>query len=464
VDRDSNLVIIGAGPYGLACAGFLRHSGVEPRVFGEPMGFWRSRMPRGMLLRSRRRSSHIADPTLALTIERYEESTGARLPEPIELRKYLGYADWYRRNAVPEIDDRRVKQVDRVDGSFRLTLQDGDVIFASRVVVAAGLAPFAWRPSPLGELPEDLVSHSADHLDFQALSGKRVMVVGAGQSALESAALLHEAGADVEIVARAPGIVWLPGDHHPGIRARMRRLLRPPTDVGGMRSGWMAAAPELLRRAPGGLRPAVTRRCVVPMGAAWLRSRLEQVPIALGRGIASAGSRGARVRVVLDDGTAREADHVLLGTGFRVDVAKYPFLSPELIRDLDLVGGYPRLGPGLEASVPGLHFVGAPATLSYGPLMRFVVGTWYAAPALTAAVLGRRQRVARLSYKPRIVPRRHRDRARTGTPSRRRPLYSDAHSNGGGRPPGRVVSARKRVSPQETSKAMSTSEKSSEPR
>jgi hypothetical protein len=290
------------------------------------------------------------------------------------------------------------------------------------------------------------------------------MVVGAGQSALESAALLHEAGADVEIVARAPGIVWLPGDHQPGIQARIRRLLRPPTDVGGMRSGWMAAAPELLRRTPGGLRPAVTRKCIVPMGAAWLRSRLERVPMVLGRAIATATANGRGVRTILDDGTAREADHVLLGTGFRVDVAKYPFLSPELIRDLDLVGGYPRLGPGLEANVPGLHFVGAPATLSYGPLMRFVVGTWYAAPALTTAVLGGRQRVARLSYKPRIVPSRRRDRARTATHPRRRRLYSDAHSNGGGRSLDRIGSARKPEAPQETSKTMSTSERASEPR
>lgn len=453
MDRDSHIAIIGAGPYGLACAAFLRHSGVEPRVFGEPMGFWRSRMPHGMLLRSRRRSSHIADPTLALTIDQYEAATGADLSEPIELRRYLGYSDWFRRNAVPEIERRRVQQVDRVEGSFRLTLQDGDAFVASRVVVAAGLEPFAWRPSPLGDLPQDLVSHSSDHVELETLSGKHVMVVGAGQSALESAALLHEAGADVEIVARAPGIVWLAGDHQPGLRARLRRLLVPPTDVGGLRSGWMAAAPELLRRTPGRLRPAVTRRCIVPAGAAWLPSRLDQVPMVLGRAIATAAPSGTGVRIVLDDGTVREVDHVVLGTGFRVDVARYPFLSRQLVRDLDLLGGYPRLGPGLEASVPGLHFVGAPAMLSYGPLMRFVVGTWYAAPALTSSVLGRRQRVARLSFKPRIVPLRRRDRARLPAHPRRQPPYSDADSDGG-----------RRLHRGETAEAVSTSERASEPR
>lgn len=124
-----------------------------------------------------------------------------------------------------------------------------------------------------------------------------------------------------------------------------------------------------------------------------------------GRTVAAAAPAGSGVRVTLDDGSVREPDHVLLGTGFRVDVARYPFLSSELVRDLDLLGGYPRLGSGLESSVPGLHFVGAPALLSFGPLMRFVVGTWHAAPALARSVEGRRQRMLGLSYKPRVVIR-----------------------------------------------------------
>jgi FAD-dependent urate hydroxylase len=405
MDSDPRVAIVGAGPYGLACAAFLRHSGIDTRVLGEPMGFWRRRMPRGMLLRSRRRSSHIADPTLALTIDRYEESTGAKLPEPIELRRYVEYCDWFREHAVPGVEHRHVHRIDRVDGGFELTLDGGHAFSASRVVVAAGLETFPWRPPPLANLPPDLVSHSSDHAELGTLSGKTVMVVGAGQSALESAALLHESGAEVEIVARSPGIVWLAGEHPPSVRARMARRMMPPTDVGGRLTGWMAAAPELMRRVPKSLRSEVTRRCVVPAGAAWLRPRLAQVPIVLGRGVAEAAPAGTGVRVTLDDGTVRQPDHVLLGTGFRVDVARYPFLSPQLVRDLDLLGGYPRLGPGFESSVPGLHFVGAPATLSFGALMRFVVGTWHAAPAVARGVLGRRQRVVPLSYKPRVVLR-----------------------------------------------------------
>ncbi|HEY6771147.1 MAG TPA: FAD-dependent oxidoreductase [Solirubrobacterales bacterium] len=402
---DTRVAIIGAGPYGLACAAHLQHAGVEPLIFGEPMGYWRKHMPRQMLLRSRRCASHLADPTQSLTIDEYEKSTGAKLSEPIDIESYIEYADWFRRVAAPDVDQRRVQHVDRVDGGFSLRLDDGGEVAADRVVVAAGLEPFAWRPSPLGDLPPELVSHTSDHADLTTLAGRRVMVVGAGQSALESAAILHEVGAEVEIVSRAPGIVWLAPEERTDVRGRMTQLMMPPTGVGGMGSGWIAAAPELFRWMPQKMRPEITRRCIAPKGSDWLRPRLADVPMDTGRAIAEASPSESGVRVVLDDGTVRDPDHVLLGTGYAVDVTRYPFLSPQLNRDLDVAGGYPVMRPGFESSVPGLHFVGAAGTLSFGPVMRFVVGTWYAAPALTRKIIGRRQRVVRLSYRPRVALR-----------------------------------------------------------
>lgn len=402
---DRRVAIIGAGPYGLACAAHLSHAGVEPLVFGEPMGYWRKHMPRQMLLRSRRCASHIADPTRSLTIDEYEKSTGTKLSEPIDIESYIDYADWFRRNAVPDVDRRRVQQVDRVDGGFSLRLDDGEELAADRVVVAAGLEPFAWRPSPLGDLGRELVSHTSDHEDLAGFAGKRVMVVGAGQSALESAAILNEVGADVEILARAPGVVWLAPEDRADLRGRVKQWTLPPTGVGGMGSGWIAAAPELFRRMPSKMRPEITRRCIAPKGSDWLRPRLADVPLDTGRAVAHATPSETGIRVVLDDGTSRDPDHVLLGTGYAVDVTRYPFLSPRLIGDLEVAGGYPAMRPGFESSVPGLHFVGAPGTLSFGPVMRFVVGTWYAAPALARSMLGRRQRVVRLSYKPRVALR-----------------------------------------------------------
>jgi hypothetical protein len=117
--------------------------------------------------------------------------------------------------------------------------------------------------------------------------------------------------------------------------------------------------------------------------------------MSLGRTVVSAARVGDRIKVRLDGGSERTVDHVLLGTGYQVDVSKYDFLSPELAKAISCFQGYPRLTQGLEASVPGLHFVGAPAMWSFGALMRFVVGTHYASSALTRYV-ARKAEVSRV--------------------------------------------------------------------
>jgi FAD-dependent urate hydroxylase len=393
----SPVVIIGAGPNGLAVAAHLRHAGIETLSFGESLESWSRHMPAGMLLRSRRRSTHISDPRQELTIDAYERSEGRQVSHPnLTLKEFIDYGRWFQRRAAPNLDGRKVTEVARRHGGFEVTLADGQRLEASRVVVAAGLSPFMYRPEPFADLPASACSHAYEHADLTGFAGRRVAVIGSGQSALECAALLHEAGARVEVLARAPSIYWLrEGEPEPrtpaSSRGREISLKPPPTDVGGRVNGWIAAAPDVFRRVPRSLQPTVSFRCIRPAGAGWLRPRLIDVPISCGCEVLEAGEREGSITLRLSDGSTRTTDHVLLGTGYRIDVRRYPFLAQELASELDLDAGYPVLRAGLESSVAGLHFMGAPAAASFGPIMRFVVGSWYSAPAVARRAADSRQ-------------------------------------------------------------------------
>ena len=391
------VVIIGAGPCGLAVAAHLRDEQTGVRVFGDPLEFWSSRMPEGMLLRSRRRSSNIADPHRELTIEAYESSEGRALRSPTLTREqFIDYGRWFAAQVAPEADPRRVTAVTRAGAGFRLRLADGEELAASRVICAAGLVPFMYRPEPLASLSPAVVSHAYDHDSLTGFAGQRVAVIGSGQSALECAALLHEGGAVVEVLARSQEVHWLPDDTVPHVPATglawRPSVPLPPTDVGGRLTGWAAAVPDVFRRLPARVQPDVAFRCIRPAGSGWLRGRLADVPISCGVQIEEARERDGEVTLRLSDGSTRTVHHVLVGTGYRVDVRRYPFLESELAGAIAMAGGgYPVLGPGLESSVPGLHFMGAAAAHSFGPIMRFVVGTWYSAPAVARRVAGRHQ-------------------------------------------------------------------------
>lgn len=409
---DAAIAILGAGPYGLAIANYLRSAGVEPRVFGEPMESWRANMPTGMRLRSRRRSSHIAAPGLALSIDDWAAETGVSPAEPLPVEDFYAYGRWYQERAVPGVDTRRVREVSVAPEGFEVALEDGDALSAERVVIAAGISPFGYTPQLFRGLPPELSSHSAEHADLGVFSGQEVMVLGAGQSALESAALLHEQGARPTLVARTPRLRWLPPHEQHGLGARIQSKLLPPTDVGGRVTGWVAAAPGACRRLPVATRAWVVDRCMTPLGADWLRPRLKEVPVELGHGVAAAEPAGERISVCLDDGRRLAFDHVLLCTGYQIDVRGYGFLSSDLLDRLEIVNGSPRLGRGLESSISGLHFAGSPAAASFGPIMRFVVGSWHAAPAIAGKITGHPQRPAHLAYRPRVRGRAGRSAGR----------------------------------------------------
>lgn len=393
-----DVTIIGAGPYGLSAAAHLQTiKGLEVRVFGEPMCFWERQMPAGMLLRSNWTATQIADPNCSLTLDAYQAATGNHLPagsgtpsRPVPLDSFVQYGQWYQRQAVPDLDQRKVGRVETNGQGFRVTIEDGDMVHARRVVVAVGIAAFAWRPLEFEGLPYSLASHTSEHRDLRQFAGRQVLVIGGGQSALESAALLHEGGAEVEVITRSRRIHWLQGRTSKMLHHRLgsfaRRLLYAPTDVGPAGISQLMARPDLLRRLPRGLQDKLWKRSVRPAGSRWLVKRLQNVPMRLGRSVVSAVQVGERVKVRLDDGSERTVRHVLLGTGYRVDISKYEFLASELVQSIRRFNGYPWLKEGLETSVSGLHILGAPAAWSFGPLMQFVSGTHYASHSLTRCI------------------------------------------------------------------------------
>jgi cation diffusion facilitator CzcD-associated flavoprotein CzcO len=383
------------------------------------MTFWRETMPASMFLRSSIRASSINDPERRLSIGDWAQAANRELRYPIPVRDFIDYGLWFQQQVVPDLDTRTVASVTTEGAEFRVTLTDGEEMPASRLVVAAGLAPFVYVPPVFRDLPPTVVSHTCHVPDLSRFAGQKVLVVGGGQSALESAAILNESGASVEVLVRRDSIFWLsgrgpsanhfasavpaaapsPAPTRPSFRARHRLYVRAaPTDVGGKYAGWLGAAPDVCHVLPARVRAPFAYNCIKPAAAHWLPDRMRSIPISYGRRIISADVNGDGVHVVLDDGDRRQADHVLLGTGYRMNVAEYPFLAPQVALALEVAYGHPRLRQGLESSVAGLHFSGAPAYWSFGPTMRFVVSTAYTGPAVTQGILRRRTPAFRWAF------------------------------------------------------------------
>ncbi|MET9903518.1 FAD-dependent oxidoreductase [Streptomyces sp. NPDC006446] len=394
------VAVIGAGPFGLSTAAHLRARGVPVRVFGEPMVSWRDHMPEGMLLKSTPVASNIDAPQRGHTLADYCDAAGTRRlvtdEDIIPVETFIAYGEWFQQKLVPELERVRVVSIDRkgvregVDpsGGFELKLDSGELFTARAVVVATGLSGLAHLPPELagaaadGPTPTGPVSHSSQEHDLSRFSGKELIVVGAGQSALETAALAAEAGAQVRVVSRGKGAVDF------GTPPWNQPRLRPESPFGRAWSLWaLSYYPHPYRYLPARSRHYLVRRVLGPLGAWWLRDRFEgKVAVREVRRIVRAGvTDGSPVLTVQTHGGRVDelsADHVIAATGYRVDIAAMDFLGHELRAELAVSRGAPKLGAGYRSSVPGLYFTGLPAAASYGPVMRFVCGTEFASPRL----------------------------------------------------------------------------------
>jgi cation diffusion facilitator CzcD-associated flavoprotein CzcO len=385
----SDVVIIGAGPYGLSIAAHLRAQRVDFRIFGRPMHTWRTQMPKGMLLKSEGFASSLYDPDSTFTLGQYCKSEGvpyADVGTPVPLETFIEYGLEFQRRFVPQVEEKLVVSVQRSTGGFEIFLDDGELVSTRRLVVAVGISHFHYLPPVLASLTEEFVTHSSRHNTLDHFKGRDVVVVGAGASALDLAALLHRAGAAVQVVARKPAIRF----HDPARipRPLMDRIQNPMTGIGpGWKLVFCAHAPLVFRQMPERFRLDAVRRILGPAPGWFIKKEVVgKVPFNLGVNITRTDVRNGRVRLDFADnaGVRRTliADHIIAATGYRVDLRRLTFLDLDVQAGIRSVEQTPVLSSNFESSLPGLYFVGTSAANMFGPVLRFAFGARFTARRL----------------------------------------------------------------------------------
>jgi FAD-dependent urate hydroxylase len=382
-----DVVVVGAGPYGLSTAAHLLGKGLKVAVFGKPLQLWRDYMPAGMFLRSHWWASNLSDPKKRYSFANFFRASQYKACYPVPVQMFIDYGLWFQKNAVPDVDETYVSSVERKGEQFVLTLEDGRVVRSTSVVMAMGLKYYANIPSEYSHLPKDVVSHSFEYADFDRFSGKEVAMIGGGQSAVEYSALLHEAGASVHLLARRP-IHWLDPDTDDQ-RSWVDQMRAPRA---GIAPGWKNWAleylPYLFYRFP---QPRKDRYTIGHYAAAandWLRERVfGKVEINEGQIVGKMeAAAGGGVDLLLSDNRVLNVNHVILATGYKVNIQRLTMLSESLLSEIETDSNIPVLDHWFGTSVPGLYFLGLTTVRSFGPLYRFVVGTKAAAPRVASSV------------------------------------------------------------------------------
>lgn len=386
-----DVVVMGAGPYGLSTAAHLLGKGLNVAVFGKPMELWFKYMPKGMLLRSYWWATDLSDPQNQFGLERFlihEKGTAAFDPVPGET--IAEYGLWFQKNVVPNVDETYIQLIEKREDHFEITLVDGRVVTSSSVVMAPGLQPYVYRAPEYDHLPKELVSHTAELHTFDHLAGKKVVMIGGGQSALESSALAYESGVNIELVARRK-LVWIQTPAaFPTHRSLIERVRSPKA---GIAAGWFnkieETFPYSFQRLPRDWKDRFLGGVAAhgPMGSSWLRPRLiGKVPLHEQTTVQEVKEANGGLLVSLSNNQTIQADHLILATGYRLDIRRLSMLGNSILPQVANYHGAPELSSYFESSVPGLYFVGYSSYKSNGAYYRFVVGTGAAARRVATAV------------------------------------------------------------------------------
>jgi len=376
----TGLLIIGAGPFGLALARYALGRRIDHVVVGKPMEFWRSNMPDRMFLRSG--CDWHLDPLGTHTIEAYlaEDGLVPKDVEPLSLAFYLRYAEWFQRQSGVEVVSKFVDRLDLAEGDeypFRALLDDGETISARRVVLAPGFRHFKHIPEDVAALfPPDRYGHTCDLVDLEALEGKRCLIIGGRQSAFEWAALLGESGAaEVHITHRHPSPAFEEADWS-WVTSLVDAMADDP---GWFRRLSQSEQDDINRRlwAEGRLK-------VEP----WLESRVnkENILVWPETQVASCScSEDGELKVFFTSGEAVSIDHVIFATGYKVEIGRVPMLNRgNLLPRLKVTDGYPELDEAFQTSISGFYITSMPAARDFGPFLAFTVSA-----RASATVIGR---------------------------------------------------------------------------
>lgn len=408
----TDVAIIGAGPYGLSIAAHLSGQGIDFKIIGKAMHTWRNHMPKGMFLKSAGLSATMFDPDGKFSLKQYCEEHDIPYRDeglPISLELFAQYGIAFQQRYAPDLIEAYVTKLAQTHEGFEIRLDDDSVHYARKVIVAVGIDFFRHLPSPLRALPQHTYSHSAEHFALDKFAGQEVIVIGSGSSAIDMAVLLHEVDAKVQLVARRPELSF--GTEEGDTRTILDRLVAP---MSGLGPGWMnllcCDAPWLFRYLPESLRLKTVKNFLGPSGGWFIKNRLQPVPVLLGHELKDCYVEDNRphLRFVDKQGEAKimSADHVIAATGYKPDVNRISFISQELVDKLDQVHSTPRLDKNFESSVKGLYFAGPAIANSFGPVMRFAIGSGFAAKQIQQHLARSVRPVVSTGLAPSNMPRK----------------------------------------------------------
>lgn len=380
MQKHTTLLIIGAGPFGLAMAAHTQHLGIDYIIVGKPMEFWKMNMPDGMYLRST--CDWHLDTTGEHTIDKFlqTQQRNCKEVEPLSRQFYLLYVQWFITQKKIECMPSYIQQLDYANYGYRAVTDDGVTIHAKFVVVAIGFKYFKNLPDEIiNRLPASGYSHTCNLVDMCLMKNKRVLILGGRQSAFEWAALLHEAGAETIHLSYRHSTPAFTASNWSWVNELVDHLVEDPSWFRNLSPEEKdAVSKKLWEEGRLKLEPWLAPRIMQDFVYLWPHTFL----------VRSTALANGACEVLLNNDRAITVDHIILATGYKVNIGKVPFLvNGNILSMLKTDNDFPVLDEYFQTNLPGLFITSMPASQYFGPFFGFTIGVRTSAKLVGKALM-----------------------------------------------------------------------------
>lgn len=359
-------MIIGTGPYGISIANVLHYNKSSFAIAGKPFELWYHHTLDSMAIRSDWHTSEIFSPNNAYDFRKFLYNTYPNkateiLKDRIPIDIFRNYLQFVERSLPYNIDTEYVKLLEKVGNHYHTTLANGRVIESEKVVIATGIGGHKYLPKSLNQFSTTEVIHAWQKDKIQNISEKRVLVVGAGQSAAES--IVH--------IKKNNSISWcLKKD--PIFYSEPLNLPVPIFKFILKISPYFYFLPKTLKYRFG-------KKYVIATITPDMQNDLTQTNVEILKTDVDTLQLTKKNNKIYSNTLNKEFDIIIAATGYKFSLQNMNFIAESLREQIKTENQLPQLNFSFETNINGLYFAGGMAEPTCGPAQRFIMGATHAA-------------------------------------------------------------------------------------
>lgn len=369
----TNVLIIGAGYYGISTACYLAQKNISFIIIGKPFTLWFNHILGDAALRSELIETEMYVPGSPYNLikfikKQYPGKAKEMLKKEISMKLFKEYLTWIKKELSFKINENEAISIRETKEGFHTILANKEKVDSKAIVIATGMGVHRYIPKCLTGFHSKKILHAWDVNQYKSLKNKKILIIGTGQSAAEALNYLKKNNELIWVTRHAPTFYKDPIK----VPAWLFKLLIHV-------SPYLYLTNKTLRK----IIPKNSYRSTITPS---LKKTLESPEIRKIYASVQDLHLKKKGNEFVSEKYRLEAEIIISATGYKYDLEKIAFLSPEIREGIKKKEMSKLVDKNFETAVKNVFVIGGITEPVHGIAQRFLFGARHAARKVSSII------------------------------------------------------------------------------